>query len=139
MKSTRLFVLALPLAGLLGWGIWCLEGTGTLGGLTRPERLLEEIRHGVRPEFAKLLFVTERYRDSDLKVILDGSMYNIKSSLARAQGYLQRNYRGEAAEDWINMHLYRSPLRGEIIYLRFSDGRERPLRDVLLEDLGTIS
>lgn len=139
MRGTRLFVLALPLAGLMGWGIWRLEGSGTFGGLSRPERLLEEIRHGVRPEFAKLLFVTEQYRNSNLRVVLDGNVYEIKSALARARAYLQRNYRGETAEAWINTHLYRSPLHGEVINLRFSDGRERPLRDVLLDDLRHLS
>lgn len=134
-RSTRLFALALPLAGLVVWGIWRLEGSGTLGGLTRPELLMEEIRHGIQPEFAKLIFVTEHYRNSNLKVVLDGNVYEIKSALARALAYLQRNYRGEEAEAWINGHLYRSPLRGEVIYLRYPDGRERPLRDVLLDDL----
>lgn len=104
----------------------------------RTERLLEEIRHGLRPEMAKLLFITERYRDSDFKVIFDGMEYRVNEMLSRARTYLARNYRGEPAERWIRTHLYRSSERGEVIYLKAPDGSRRPLRDVFLEELENL-
>lgn len=135
MKSSKLFVFVLPLMAIVAWGVCQWEGAGNLRGFSRAESLLQEIRHGLHPELAKILLITEYYRDSNLRVIFDGNEYHIRSALTLARSYLQRNYHGEAAETWIKRHLSRSPGRGEVIALKFPDGRKRPLSDVLLDDL----
>jgi len=133
MKTAKVYASLLPI--LLACGFLGVSIMPPFKGFSRAERLLEEIRHGLHPEFAKILFVMESYRDSDFKVVLDGTQYQIRSAFGRAQSYLRRNYHGEVAEAWIKNHLYRSSQRGEVIYLKFPDGNQRPLRDVLLEDL----
>lgn len=135
MIRMKLFVLTLPVLAFLGWGAWHVVETGNLTRSPRAEQLLEEIRHGLRPELAKLLFVVERYRDSNFKVIYDGAEHDMNSTIPSARVYVQRNYNGERAETWIKKYLYHSPTRDQVIVLKSPEGRERSLRDALLDDL----
>jgi len=135
MTGTKFFVLTLPVLAFLGWGAWHVVETENLTRSPRAEQLLEEIRHGLRPELAKLLFVVERYRDSNFKVIYDGTEYHVNSAVAQVRSYLQRNYHSERAEVWIKKYLFLSPTHGEVIVLKSPEGRKRPLRDALLDDL----
>jgi hypothetical protein len=135
MIRTKFFVLTLPVLAFLGWGAWHVVETENLTRSPRAEQLLREIHHGLRPELAKLLFVVEHYRDSNFKVSYDGAEHPINSAVAQARAYLARNYHGERAEIWIKKYLFRSPTQGEVIVLKSPEGRERPLRDALLDDL----
>lgn len=136
-SKTKAFI-ALSFFALLASVVWGPAVFERTGPSLRAERLLEEIRHGLRPEMAKLLLVTEHYRDTNFKVIFDGAEYGINAMLGRARTYLAGNYHGEAADRWIKTHLYRSSDRGEVIYLKAPDGSQRPLRDVLLEELRNL-
>jgi hypothetical protein len=130
-----LFAATLVLVGLVGFHGLRISPSKTTDPNQRLERLLEEIHHGLQPELAKLLFITERYRHSDLMVIFDGSPRNMQSVVPWARAYIRRNYRGQLAESWVKNYLHHSPRSGHIITLRFPDGRERPLRDFLLDEL----
>ena len=138
VKSSKIYVFlltALVVSAALMWGIQTLGPKADFKAFPRGEQLLDGIHHGLEPELAKLLFVLESFRDSHALVILDGTEYDINSTLAQARLYLQRNYQGETAETWIKTNLSSSPTGGETIILKFSDGRERPLSEVLLDKL----
>lgn len=104
----------------------------------RVERLIREVQSGRFPELAKLLLVTEQYRNSNLTVIFERSEYDINSAVDRARGFLLKTYRGEPAESWVKTYLARSGTRGDVIYLKSPDGSRRPLQDVLLEELRNL-
>lgn len=90
---------------------------------------------GANAELARILSVMGNFKGLDLKVVLDGTERALDSTLPYARKYLQTHYRGEAAETWIKKHLYRSPVRDEVIYLKYPDGSRKLLRDVFLEEL----
>jgi len=139
MKRFKLYVLACPLLALSVWGMGQAGGMFTSNGYTNADRFLREIRQGIRPEFAKLFLVTELLRDSNLTVVYGGTKYDVNSAIAKVRGYLARNYSGETAEEWIRKHLHRSPAQGEVIYFEYPDGRLRPVRDVLLDELRRLA
>ena len=138
MNRIKLYVLACPILALSMWGIRHLVATPVSNEYSNAERFLQEIRHGLRPELAKILYVTERFRNKSFTVVYNRRGYDAPAAVAWARGYLQRNYRGEAAEGWIKKYLHRSPTEGEIIYLQFPGGNRLPLRDVLLDELDRI-
>lgn len=90
-------------------------------------------------EFSKLLYLLDRFKDTGFGVIYDGYHYDNRQSLTEARRYLARRYqKGESAQRWLTVHAYRSP-GGQIIYLEFPDGKTRPLRDILLEELDALN
>lgn len=129
-KAVALLTAMLVLLPTLGF--WYLGRAGDPIPIHRP---FEQFLLGSHRELSKLLLVVENLRYSNFKVIFDGTQYEINSVLLFARNYLRKNYNGEKAETWVKTYLYRSPHRGEVIYLKFPDGTRRPLRDVLLEEL----
>ncbi len=72
------------------------------------------------------------------KVLYDGHEYSVNLAFAKAKKFINDNYKNEALEPWIKTHLYRSKSRGEIIYLKYPNGRLRPLREAIVEVLHTL-
>ncbi len=92
-----------------------------------------------KSELSKLIYLMNRFRDSDLKVLYDGHDYTSDYAIGEAKKYIARNYHKENAEKWIKKHAYRAQSGGgDIIYLKYSDGKLRPLRDVLIEELEAL-
>ncbi len=97
-------------------------------------------RYSRRPttELSKLIFLIDRYKNSELKVMYDGHEYTAVESAGYAKTFLSKNYKKGAADYWVKNHCYRTEPAGNIIYVKFSDGSKRPLKDILLEDLGRL-
>lgn len=127
-------LLGVVAGGVVGLSIWSPAKVISLKEI-QIHSLLQKASHGSQQELAKLLLVTERYRDSGLRVIFDGNEYGIGTILTKAREYLATHYHDEPAETWVRVHLYRSSTRGEIIYMQYPDGTRRPLRDVFIEEL----
>ena len=90
-------------------------------------------------ELSKLIYLLERYKDTDIKVIYDGNEYDALEGANYAKRYLAQHYnKKENAEKWLKIHAYRSTPAGNVIYFKFSDGQRRPMLDVLLEELRLI-
>ena len=93
-----------------------------------------------KTELSKILYLLDRFKDSSVKVVYDGQKYDAKYAAGEATKYIARNYKKkEQAESWIKIHAYRSQPDGDIIYLKYPDGKYRPLRDVLLEELSLLT
>lgn len=89
-------------------------------------------------ELAKLAFIIEKYKNADIEVISQGMQSGPSEFLTLAKEYLKRNYKlGDNAENWIKEYSYRT-FGGNIIYFKYPDGSQRPMRDVFLEELAIL-
>ena len=104
----------------------------------QPSEAYRQYAHRPRTEFSKLIYLLDRFRSTDFMIVFDGITYDAKFALKFAKKYLAQNYKKEKAESWIKIHAYRTPGAGRIILMKFADGRSRPLRDVLLEELSLL-
>lgn len=85
-------------------------------------------------ELSKLIYVMDRYKGSDYKVIFNKVEYDSLEALKYAKSYIAKNYKKEPAESWIKEHAYKSP-SGQVIYLKEPSGKVLPLRDALVKEL----
>ena len=99
----------------------------------------EQVLQGANQELVRILEALNEIKksgfNSGMKIILDRNESPLAVAVPYARQYLRTHYQGESAESWIRKYLYRSPAKGEVIYLQHADGRKEPLRDVFLEKL----
>ncbi len=91
-----------------------------------------------KTELSKLVYVMDRYKSSDYKVIFDKVEYDSLTALKYAKNYVAKHYKKQNAEDWIKDHAYRSP-SGQVIYLKEPSGKTKNLRDALIEELQPLA
>lgn len=89
-------------------------------------------------ELSKLLYLLDRFKDSEYHVLYDGMEYDAVTALKYARQYVAKHYRQEKASEWLQKNAYRSVQQGNIIYIKEPDATTRILRDVLLEELQTL-
>ena len=91
-------------------------------------------------EMSKLLYLLDRFKEVDFKVLYDGAEYDSAGALREAKKYIGRHYnKKDKAAEWIKRHAYRSEPGGRIIYLKFSgETQQFVLRDLLLEELEAL-
>ena len=86
-------------------------------------------------ELSKVLFLIDRFKNTEFKVIYGGDEYDSNFGVTMARQFLILNYKNETADRWVKTHTYLSEPEGQIIYLKYPKGDRRPARDVLLEEL----
>lgn len=127
----------MPLGGIIF--LLCFAGSALSADadLLDSERAkaVEQYRRRPESDRSKLIYLMERFRDTDVQVVYDGYNYGARESAVHARQYIARHYKKGRAGDWVREHAYRSNPGGQIIYLKFPDGRIQTLRDVLLEEL----
>jgi hypothetical protein len=119
-----------------------LEGMANSGYALTPFRESEAFQRylrGPRSELAKLLFLINRFRDTEYKVIFNGNTYDANTAVKYARDFIYKRYRNEPAGRWVKIHAYRSDPGGKIIYLKDPEGAMRPVRDALLEELDALN
>ena len=99
---------------------------------------LKHYLHGPRSELAKLLYLMDRFRTTEFAVVYNGNTYDAPTAVKFARQYLAKNYGQEKAENWIQAHAYRVNGSGPVILVKFTNGKPRPLRDVLLGELESL-
>ena len=98
-------------------------------------------RYAQRPksELSKLLFLMERFRSMEASIVFDGFEYDANKSSRMGKKYLMKNYKKkETAEKWIQLHTYRSPKKGEVIYIKLRNGTYDTLRNALLQEMKAL-
>ena len=86
-------------------------------------------------ELSKLIYLMDRFRGTDFKVIYDDFAYDSNRALKFSKQYISDHYKNEPAENWVKLNSYRSRPGNKIIYLKYPDGKSRPLKDALIEEL----
>lgn len=119
---------------LISLSLFCLGETPSF----QQSEAYRQYVHRPRTELSKLVYLLDRFRRADFEITFDAVVYDADFALKFAKKYLAKNYKKEEAARWINIHAYRTPRAGKIIYIKFSDGSSRPLRDMLLEELKAL-
>lgn len=135
MKKTYLWLsLALTLVAPL-----LFAGLETAGLQPFQETMAyQQYQKRPKSELSKILYLMDRFRKTQLKVIYDRVEYESDEALKHAKSYVAKHYHREKAADWIRDNAYRSH-SGSIIYVKFPDGNQRLLRDLLVEELQNIN
>lgn len=89
-----------------------------------------------KSEFSKLLFLMDRFRHSEAKLVYDGREFEPREALKTVKSYIAKHYdRKTPAKNWVHEHAYRAEGSGNIIYLKFEGEDKQVLRDVLVAEL----
>ncbi|MBI3317470.1 MAG: hypothetical protein HYZ85_05670 [Candidatus Omnitrophica bacterium] len=87
-------------------------------------------------ELSKLIYLMDFFKAQDIKVNYDGYDYDAEYAARIAKGYIAKNFTsGDKAEKWLKIHAYRSQPRGNVIYLKYSDGKLKSMREILIQEL----
>ncbi len=99
------------------------------------------IQYERRPqsELSKLIYLIDRYKDSELSIFYEGQLYDAATAAKYAKNYLRKNYKKGTAENWVSRHCYRSTGQGSVIYVHYPDGAKRIMKDVMLEELAFLA
>lgn len=84
-------------------------------------------------DLSKLLYLIERFQNSDAEIHYDGYSYKAPFAASIARYFLAVHYQKETVPAWI-MRWCNTSLGGKLIYVRFRDGKVRLSRDVLMEE-----
>ena len=88
-------------------------------------------------ELSKLLFLLNRFREAQVKVVYDGHYYEAPEAVRLAKNYLMKNYRKEKADYWIRKYCYKTE-GGNVILLKDTGGKMKPAQDFALEELAAL-
>jgi DNA/RNA endonuclease G (NUC1) len=100
--------------------------------------VIESYKKRPHSELSKLMYLKDLLRKSKYTILYNGRTYTPNAIAAIITAYVQINYKREPAEDWIAKHAYRSPTKGQIIYLKHPDGRTQVLKDALIQELRAL-
>lgn len=89
-------------------------------------------------ELSRLIYLIDRFKDADVKVIYEGDHYEAEYAARVAKKFLLKNYRKESAEYWIKTYCHRAEKSGKFILFEAPDGSFRSARDVLLDELKVL-
>lgn len=90
-------------------------------------------------EISRLVYLIDRYKGADLRVIYDGAPYENEVAVRVARWFLPRYYNNEKAEAWIVRYCSTTFPLDNPIYFEFPDGRRKLAREMLLEELAALA
>ena len=88
---------------------------------------------------SKLIYLIDRFADSDIKIVYDEQNYEPAFVGTVARWFFARNYRKQTPKDWIMNWCNVSVITGRLIYVKLPDGRMVLARDVLLDEIEEIN
>ena len=91
-----------------------------------------------RNDYAKLLFLIDRFGDADIKVIYNGYEFEALFAAGVARWFLKIYYRGQDPKTWILQWCNRSIPNDELIRVKLPDRRYLLSRDVLSKELAQL-
>lgn len=134
---SKFFTIVLMLGSLLySPNAFPAQAPSLASGLAPNQELaLKAYKKRPQTQLSKLIYLLDLYKGSPCSVVYEGIEYQSNKALKQAKNYLSRHYRGQPAEEWLRANAYRSLGNGMVIYFRSPDGKQVPLRDVLLIEL----
>ena len=90
-------------------------------------------------ESSKLLYLIDRFADTEIEISYDGHYYNAKFAGQVARWFLARRYQHEPAQQFILKWCNASIPGGNLIWVKFPKGRFRLAREILLEELKMLN
>ena len=134
----RCFILLLEISLLLGSPMPSAHSDGALPPLEESPAYQRFLR-GPRTEMAKLLFILDRFHNTDYTVTFNGATYDANTAVRFGRDYLRKFYGGEKADEWLKIHAYHAGPDGRLIYIKSPSGEWRPMAEVFLEELEALN
>ncbi len=89
-------------------------------------------------EFSKILYMIDRFSDSQILINYDDQNYTAAFSTTVARWFLSRNYKKQTAREWIKQWCNKSILSGKPIYVKLPDGKFLLAREVLSDEVEAL-
>lgn len=86
-------------------------------------------------ELTKLLYLIDRFRDTQVTVVYNGSNYDAREAARIAKKFLMSNYKKETAEFWVRKYCFRSEPANRWILFKAPDGSVAKAGEILLAEL----
>lgn len=86
-------------------------------------------------ELSKLIYLIDRFEHANVIIIYDGFQIAAAKAAPLARWFLQKNYRGQTAEEWIVQWCSRTVPRNKLIKVKLPDESVRLSRDILMDEL----
>jgi len=91
-----------------------------------------------KSELSKLLFLIERFGNTDFQILYDGHYYSTRFAKQVARFFLVSRYEKEKAEKWILKWCNKTVFGGNLIWVKFPDGSTKLARELLMEELKVL-
>jgi hypothetical protein len=86
-------------------------------------------------ELTKLLYLIDRFKDTQVIVVYDGANYEAREAARIAKKFLMSNYKKETAEFWVRKYCFRSESANRWILFKAPDGSAGKAGEILLAEL----
>lgn len=101
-------------------------------------RAFEQYRSRPENELSKMLYLIDRFGETNAEVIYAGKTFKTGMVARIARWFIKTHYKDEQARGWINQWCYRTIPSGELVWVKGKDGSYFSARDILLADLGRL-
>ncbi len=101
-------------------------------------RAFQLYRQRSQTELSKLIYLLDRYRNTDYLIHYEGRDFDSRVALQEAKKYLATHYANESATRFIEENAYRPKGGSGILYLKTPKGDMSLLKDVLLSELKAL-
>ena len=99
----------------------------------------QQYRNRPVSELSKIIYLIDRFMDSDIEILYDGHYFDAKFSGRVARWFLATHYRKENAEQWIMRWCNTTVPEGNLIWVKLPDGSFLLAREVLLTELKKLN
>ena len=89
-------------------------------------------------DLSRLIFLIDRFSDTGVEILYDGSYYKAKFAARIALWFLSTHYKKETPEQWIMRWCNVSVPANNLIWVKLPGGKVRLAREVLMEELKAL-
>lgn len=137
MKRVALVLIAMTCL-LLKTTALTAEGKATLYPgfpILRESKAYKKFSIRTYSEFSKILYLIDRYSDSQILINYEDQNYTAAFSTTVARWFLSRNYKKQTAREWIKQWCSKSIFANKPIFVKLPDGKFLLAREILEAEL----
>lgn len=86
-------------------------------------------------EHSKLLYLIDRFEHADIQIVYAGHYFDASAASRVARWFLARRYKDETVHKWVMQWCNTSIPSGELIWVKFGNGKFKLAREVLFDEL----
>ena len=93
--------------------------------------------YSVRPrsDLSQLIYLIDRFKEADVLIVYDGITVNTRFAANLAKWFLQKNYKGQTASEWILEWCMETFPTGKPIWIKDAKGNFVSSKKILFEEL----
>ena len=101
----------------------------------RGSQAYKEFKKRSYSELSKLIYLIDRFKNTDIKVLYDGAYYDASFAAKVCREFLVRFYDNDKATKWVTHYGTTSLFQNKPILFKFQGGITRLARRILLQEL----